>query len=177
MLTVDLIKTSQFYYHNAIKNNAENVEAMRSPILAIPYITSNDEHQQNQYCPDDSWCSFWNAKLQPSRPDLPNAMLKVILPMYERLSETKLIERCARVAPKVQMNARMVRSGDGAWRPNGLEREQHWLVLRWRLWHSKVDCALEFKRAFGLHLGTLAQSEVKDWRKINRKCQQLKKSL
>lgn len=100
MLTQNLIKTLHSYYRKAIKDNPGNVDAMKKAILAAPYhITSNDDNHNHSYCPTNGWCWFNNPeKEQRHKPDLPHDMLAIILPTYERLGNTALLERCAKVS-------------------------------------------------------------------------------
>ncbi|XP_067933338.1 uncharacterized protein [Watersipora subatra] len=58
---------------------------------------SDASHPQHDYCPSDSWCWYKNPSKSPSKPDLPNAMLSMILPVYEKLSDKRLLEWCANV--------------------------------------------------------------------------------
>ena len=100
MLTATMIKQLHSYYHRAIKQNAGDVSAMKKAIMATPYhITSTDDQPDHRFCPDDDWCWYRNPKKsQGHRPDLPKPMLQTLLPVYERLSEDALLERCSRVS-------------------------------------------------------------------------------
>ena len=101
MLTKGTIGLLHSYYHNAIKKNAGDVQAMRRAIMAAPHhITSTDAKHDHSYCPENGWCWFKNPTTTQTnhKPDLPHQMLEIILPLYKRLSSDELLERCARVA-------------------------------------------------------------------------------
>lgn len=99
MLTATMIKTLQTYYQTAIKNNAGDIKAMKQAIMATPYhVTSSDDDPDHRSCPENSWCWFKNPDRPKTRPDLPKQMLEKLLPVYERLSNDKLLERCSRVS-------------------------------------------------------------------------------
>ena len=90
MLTKKTITMLHSYYHKAIKTHAGDTEKMRKEILAAPYhVTSTDQKPTHEYCPKDSWCWYNNQT---------SNLLPIILPVYERLSTTELLERCSRVA-------------------------------------------------------------------------------
>ena len=99
MLTATMIKTLQTYYQMAIKNNAGNTIAMKQAIMATPYhVTSSDDDPDHRYCPEKSWCWYKNPERPKTSPDLPKQMLEKLLPVYERLSNAQLLERCSRVS-------------------------------------------------------------------------------
>ena len=100
MLTATMIKQLHSCYRRAIKQNAGDVSAMKKAIMATPYhITSTDDQPDHCFCPDDDWCWYQNPKKsQGHRPDLPKPMLQTLLPVYKRLSEDALPERCSRVS-------------------------------------------------------------------------------
>jgi len=85
---------------NAIKKYTGNLEEMKREIMAAPYhITSTEEQAQHQFCPANSWCSYKNSdNKEPVLNKLPPYFLEYLLPVYEKLSETKLLGRCRRGA-------------------------------------------------------------------------------
>lgn len=96
------------YYKMAIWNNKNDIPSMKQAILASLYhCVSTDQHPQHSYCPkgEKSWC-FFNAaiaeKIEPGlhrsfiHTPLKAEMLDLMLPIYQRLSDDTLLERCAR---------------------------------------------------------------------------------
>ena len=98
-LTDTLMRDLQSYYRNAITQNSAGIDGMKKAISAAPYhITYDYLHPQHDYCPRDSWCWYKNPSRLPSKPDLPIAMLSMILIVYERFSDERLLARCANVS-------------------------------------------------------------------------------
>ena len=97
-LTDALIDSMQTYYGMAIRNNKGNIEEMERATLAILYHKlSTDDKPQHQYCPHDSWCKYNNHKgTEPfqRKKALPESIGQAILPLFKRLSEKKLLEKC-----------------------------------------------------------------------------------
>lgn len=103
-LTGDLITKLSAYYGWALKSNKGDVKAMQKAVMATyHHITSNDNVSNHSLCPSgpDSWCrqNAAKAKNEPipkHRYNLPAHVCQALLPVYERLSEEKLLERCQR---------------------------------------------------------------------------------
>lgn len=165
-----LIPTLHSYYHKAIKQHAGNVSEMRREILAAPYhITSTDESPQHQYCPSNSWCWYKNPeKPQGHHPDLPLEMLKVILPVYERLSQPFLLERCARVATQ---NANECLNGE-IWRrcPKtqwyGRRSIEIGAAMAVMSFNGAGTELFSIQEDFGLHAGTRTQAHAQKKRQV-----------
>lgn len=103
-LTGDLITKLSSYYGWALKSHKGDVEDMHRAVMATYYhITSNDSESNHSLCPTgpDSWCRQ-NAAAAKGEPtprhhyNLPQHVCKALLPVYERLSEKGLLERCQR---------------------------------------------------------------------------------
>ncbi|KAH7945181.1 hypothetical protein HPB49_007388 [Dermacentor silvarum] len=103
-LTGDLITKLSSYYGWALKSHKGDVEAMQRAVMATyHHVTSNDNVSNHSLCPagPDSWCRQ-NAAAAKGEPaprhhyNLPPHVSKALLPIYERLSERKLLERCQR---------------------------------------------------------------------------------
>ncbi|CAN8008310.1 unnamed protein product, partial [Ixodes pacificus] len=103
-LTADLITKLSAYYGWALKSHKGDVEAMQKAVMATyHHVTSNDTVSNHSLCPagPDSWCrqNATKARGEPAPKhhyNLPPHVCKALLPLYERLSERKLLERCQR---------------------------------------------------------------------------------
>ena len=97
-LTDALIDSMQTYYGMAIRNNKGNVDEMERATLAILYHKlSTDNKPQHEYCPLNSWCKYKNHRgPEPFKHNkaLPEGIGQAILPIFKRLSEKKLLEKC-----------------------------------------------------------------------------------
>lgn len=107
-LTEEKMRRLQGYYSNAIKSNAPDVPKMQQAILATLYhCSSSDDSPNHHKCPagSTSWC-FWNKALatneKPKKHDKMSLYLRPevvenILPVYERLSDERLLSRCTQI--------------------------------------------------------------------------------
>ncbi|CAN8025115.1 unnamed protein product [Ixodes persulcatus] len=103
-LTGDLITKLSSYYGWALKSHKGDVEAMQKAVMATyHHVTSNDAVSNHSLCPvgPDSWCrqNAMKARGEPApkhRHNLPPHVCKALLPLYERLSDKRLLERCQR---------------------------------------------------------------------------------
>lgn len=101
-LTQGLIKKLTNYYGWAIKSNPSDVPAMEKAIMATFYhVTSTDNEPHHEHCPTgvNSWCKFNSAAAsgQPApahKLQLPAHVRAALLPIYKRLPERELLERC-----------------------------------------------------------------------------------
>ena len=109
-LTDDLIDRLQLYYGNAIRAHVNNLQGMARSIWAGPFHRrSSDAVPRHQYCPTgaDSWCG-WQRVVAGAQETyqhhdvMPTAIFDVIKPVYVRLSEKPLLERCLRGATQNQ---------------------------------------------------------------------------
>lgn len=102
-LTADLINKLSSYYGWALKTH-DNVDAMQRAVMATyHHITSNDKVANHTFCPGgaDSWCRQNAAKAKgepaPKHPrSLPPHVCEALLPIYQRLSDKRLLQRCQR---------------------------------------------------------------------------------
>lgn len=103
-LTGDLVNKLSSYYGWAIKSHSDDIEGMHKAVMATyHHVTSNDSLSNHSLCPTgpNSWCqqNAAKAKGEPAprhRYNLPDHVAKALLPIYERLSDKKLLERCVR---------------------------------------------------------------------------------
>jgi hypothetical protein len=144
--------------------------------MATPYhVTSTDRNPQHHFCPENSWCWYKNEESEQKshEPYLLEELLPVILPVYERLSDEKLLERCERVATQ---NANECVNG------------QIWLRCPKTLWMGRKSIMIgavmgvlvfnggagelvRVQSKFGLCLGekTAEHAKRKDDRRLSRK--------
>lgn len=102
-LTGDLINKLSSYYGWALKSH-DDVDAMQRAVMATYYhVTSNDEVANHTFCPTgtNSWCrqNAADAKGEPAPKhprSLPPHVCEALLPIYQRLSDKKLLQRCQR---------------------------------------------------------------------------------
>lgn len=97
-LTDAIIDSMQTYYGKTIRNNKGNVKKMRRATLAILYHKlSTDRKPQHKYCLSNLWCKYKNRRrstpFKHQKP-LPAAVGQAILPLFQRLSEETLLEKC-----------------------------------------------------------------------------------
>lgn len=98
----------QKYYKNAILKNKDNVDGMKSSILAtLHHCVSTDENPRHFKCPTgtESWC-FYNRALANGKTPGPHkknlktpiteTVLKHIAPVYQRLGSYELLNRCSK---------------------------------------------------------------------------------
>lgn len=105
-LTDKTIDTLQSYYGMAIRGNTDNLQAMAKAVWAgIMHKCSTDDEPRHQYCPEgeQSWCGWQRMKAgeqqdYPHTNPLPMAIFDVVKPLYLRLAERQLLERCLRGA-------------------------------------------------------------------------------
>lgn len=103
-LTGELVTKLTSYYGWALKSHSGDVGAMHKAVMATyHHVTSNDSVSNHTLCPTgpDSWCRQNAAAAQGEpapkhRYNLPPHVCQALLPIYERLAEPKLLERCQR---------------------------------------------------------------------------------
>ena len=100
-LTDRICDKMQNHYGSAIRNNSNDKDGMHNAIWAIfkHMIRSDGESlkQQHYYCPQtkDTWCKFWKEGAEyHDEKRLPSAFQEELKPIFVRLSEDKLLERC-----------------------------------------------------------------------------------
>ncbi|XP_077557147.1 uncharacterized protein LOC144172264 [Haemaphysalis longicornis] len=100
-LTQGLIKKLTNYYGMALRAHPD-VEGMQKAVMATFYhVTSTDTEPHHELCPPGptSWCKHRvaEAKGEPQPPhkyNLARHVAEALLPLYRRLSEPQLLERC-----------------------------------------------------------------------------------
>lgn len=105
-LTEKRMESLQHYYGDAIKKHAGDVTEMSRAIWAsVSHSASTDDHPRHEYCPQglDSWCGWQQEKAGSGKPykhhdPLPRAVLEELKPVYHRLTDVELLQRCARSA-------------------------------------------------------------------------------
>ncbi|KAG8229965.1 hypothetical protein J437_LFUL008538 [Ladona fulva] len=102
-LTGKLIDELTVYYDLTIRRNSDFVEKIKDAIWAtIFHKSSTDEEPKHDKCPpgQESWCSWQRAKATDSlknynhRTPLHSDVVGAIRPIYESLTEKKLLQRC-----------------------------------------------------------------------------------
>lgn len=101
-LTDALIDRLQNYYGIAIRSNVQSVRAMRKAIAAsFNHCISSSRRLLHDDCPEgpNSWCGYKrdianNTKLFKPGKGLPDDVIKEIKPVFSRLSEDSLLEKC-----------------------------------------------------------------------------------
>lgn len=95
----------QNYFGQAIRNNSGEMEQMKKDIWAIFYHLIEDDkktlEEQHQSCPQDenTWCKFRldkhnNTASYNNASRLPVAFIAELKPIFERLSNDNLLDRC-----------------------------------------------------------------------------------
>ena len=104
-LTQDTIKKIQNYYGLAIRQNKGDLQGMKTAINAIlHHIVDQPQSSlavQHKYCPrgEDSWCRFQKDEANGNKTytgsnRLPAVFFKELEPMFSRLSDDVLLQRC-----------------------------------------------------------------------------------
>ena len=101
-LTDKMIDTMQNYYGLAIRKNKNNLNGMKSDIMAgLYHLASSIEKPQHHLCPEgkNSWCGWQRDKANGTstykpKNGLPGAIVEVVKPIYETLSSESLLSRC-----------------------------------------------------------------------------------
>lgn len=106
MLTQNAIRKLTIYYNRAVRGH-KTVEGMRKAVMAsLHHCYSTDQQPSHEFCPPgpESWCFFQQALAQHKVPGphkklvhtpLKRAKLHEHLqPIYERLTEENLLNRC-----------------------------------------------------------------------------------
>lgn len=105
-LTDKAIDTLNVYYGEAIRNSGGSVDEMVRAIDAcFLHSVSTDEHPYHMKCPEHnppnkiSWCKFKvaayeKAPMPTHKPLIPRDLAKYVRPVYQRLANRDLLERC-----------------------------------------------------------------------------------
>jgi len=107
-LTMVKIKKIQNYYGRAIKDYSDDVPLLKKRIMAILlHLSSTDKMPKHVHCPpgSTSWCFWQRAIAQSKEPPvhadhetLPLDVGTKLVPIFQRLSDEKLLKRCSRRA-------------------------------------------------------------------------------
>ena len=102
-LTDKCINTLQNYYGMAIRQNTNNLYAMKKSIGAVLFHCSDisNETVRHQFCPrtGHGWCKWQNDQINKTQTfrkkiNLPNAIKTVIEPIFRDLSSDELLMKC-----------------------------------------------------------------------------------
>ncbi|GFW65225.1 uncharacterized protein TNCV_394911 [Trichonephila clavipes] len=107
---IDLITT---YYGNAIRQNKTCLSDIRKAVWAVYFhIRSSDEEPLHSFCPvgPNSWCKYQNQVVEGSVETfrhgnkLPVAVMDAIKPVFNDLSQPKLLQKCLGGKTQIIMN-------------------------------------------------------------------------
>ena len=104
-LTDKVIDSIQNYYGLAIRKNKGDLQGMKNAVNAILNHLVKDEklslEEQHAFCPKDrtTWCKYWKDQadyttLYNESKRLPSAFKNELKPIFNRLSQTDLLQRC-----------------------------------------------------------------------------------
>ena len=102
-LTNHMIDKLQNYYGIAIRSNVGNLEGMKKAVAAsLFHCASSDKRPLHEHCPpgDSSWCAYQQGKAKgvPNEhkhgPGLPLEVIAKVKPIYQRLSQDDLLQKC-----------------------------------------------------------------------------------
>lgn len=101
-LTNNMIDKLQNYYGIAIRSNPGNLAGMKKAIYAsLMHCASSKDRELHDYCPDgkDSWCGFKRDRANKTStfkhgPGLPKEVIAALKPIYQRLSQDSLLNKC-----------------------------------------------------------------------------------
>lgn len=102
-LTDQKIRKIASYYGYALRSHAHDVPAMQKAVQAtLRHMASTDDGPNHSLCPDgpSSWCKYnravANGEEPPAHKDpLPDSVRAALEPIFARLSDEALLERCA----------------------------------------------------------------------------------
>ncbi len=105
-LTNTKMKRLQNYYGKAVKDHSHDTKLCRRRIMAILFhLSSTDDSPKHVHCPEgaSSWRFWQRAKAKVDVPGvhkehntLPPDIGSRLVPVFQRLSDEKLIQRCSR---------------------------------------------------------------------------------
>ena len=102
-LTDKVVNLMQNYYGMAIRQNVDNVYAMKKSIIAILYHCSQNDNEddRHKFCPRsaNSWCSYQSDKhtgknTYKMNVNLPAAISNLLKPIFKDLSHDELLKKC-----------------------------------------------------------------------------------
>ena len=200
-LTDHVIDSLQTYYGKAIRSNSGDLEGMQRAVWAILYHSaSTDEKPQHEFCPDgpNSWCKYKRGEPYVHKNALPEEIVLSIKPLFERLSDATLLQKCLHgftqnqneslnkeiwsLCPKTEyVGARTIQTAvalavsvwNNGW--SSIQRIQKRLNLTSSIWLSKLVKTLNSERLKAAHYRSL--SRVKQARKVRRRQRKKKYDL
>jgi hypothetical protein len=102
----EIVPKLQNYYGNAIKSNTPSVDAMHDGAMsALYHMSSTDAKPRHDLCPkgEKSFCFFQRALAKEEDPPthdghdyLSPVVFDGLLPIYERLADKNLLQRCTK---------------------------------------------------------------------------------
>lgn len=193
-LTDNLIDAMQTYYGKAIRNNKGNIKGMQDATWAILYHHSSTSPKTcHKFCPSGptSWCKYKRGDTTyVPKSTLPMDVVNAIKPLFTRLTDKKLLEKCLQgytqnqnealnkeiwsLCPKtVHVGARTIRTAvalavvicNNGW--TGIERIAQRLNLPTARWLRKLAISLDSERVKGAQYRALPKT--KQSRKIARR--------
>ena len=97
-LTDAMIDRLQNYYGIAIRSNVGDLNGMKKTIHAsFFHCASSEQRDLHTHCPTgpSSWCGYQRDRNSFKHgPGLPDAVIAKVKPVYQRLSEDSLLEKC-----------------------------------------------------------------------------------
>lgn len=100
-LTQELIKRLTSYYGMALRSHSNVADMQRAVMATFYHVTSTDEEPHHELCPPGpmSWCRHRAAEAQGEpqpahKYRLTSHVAAALLPVYQRLSEPQLLDRC-----------------------------------------------------------------------------------
>ena len=97
-LTDAMIDRLQNYYGTAIRSNIGDLDGMKKAIHAsFFHCASSERRDLHTHCPTgpSSWCGFQRDKNSFKHgPGLPDNVIAKVKPVFQRLSEDSLLEKC-----------------------------------------------------------------------------------
>ena len=97
------INRLQNYFGIAIRYNTSDIHEMKKSIGTVLFhcCTAKDVETRHRYCSRESntWCKYWQAINSGTvdyvqKPGLPEAIKKVVKPIFNELSDDTLLKRC-----------------------------------------------------------------------------------
>lgn len=102
-LTQEKVKKIASYYGYALRSHKHDVPGMQKAVLAtLKHMSSTDQTPRHDLCPEgpESWCKFNRAMANneeppPHKHSLPDFVCEALEPVFTRLSDKALLERCS----------------------------------------------------------------------------------
>jgi hypothetical protein len=187
-----MIDSMQTYYGNAIRNNKGDIKGMHNTIWTILHHSSDANKTRHKYCPPGptSWCKIKCGEPCTSKNLLPMDVVTDIKPLFSRLADKSLLEKCLHGYTQNQNEAlnkeiwslvpKTINAGactvhtavalsvaisNNGW--TAVERVAHRLHLQKGIWLQRFVAALDQERLKGAHYKSLPTT--KKARKLSRR--------